>query len=471
MIILRVIDGPHAGRAFKFEDHDTFLVGRGSRSNFRLSKMDPAISRSHFLVEVNPPLARLTNLSATNGTKVNGRRVDAADLADGDELRCGHTVLTVGLPHAEPTVPTPDAGHAPADGAGAGATLRPPAPDDAPDDAPDPGTARPALDPASRYTRTVAGVPPRTVDADEVGRGDDADPAAASSVDTVGGYTLVRRLGAGGMGEVFLARRTADGAGGEPVALKLIHPRASGGPRDIERFLREVRVLRDLNHPRVVRYFGFGEDGGRVYLAMEYVPGTDAEGLLADRLARGRGPLPVRPAVGIVRRVLEGLGHLHAAGFVHRDLKPANILLGRAPAPRGGPGRIGAVKLADFGLARVYQASRMSGLTLDGQFGGSFGFLPPEQITDFRGATPAGDLYAAAATLYRLLTARHSHDFPPTVAGRVLAVLHKDPVPLRDRRPDLPAGLADVIHRGLARDPADRWETAAAMRAALKPFG
>ena len=470
MISLRVTDGPHAGRAFTFDEHNTFLVGRGSRANFRLPRKDPAVSRVHFLVEVNPPLCRLTNLSAVNGTLVNGRKVDSAELADGDEVRAGYTGLRVSIPPADTAV-----GATREEGPVAnGGTLAPPVPGDASGAAagtlapPGPHESETAIRPTRDFgdASTAAPQPPA-----------DGDPAALPT-DTIGGYRLIRRLGRGGMGEVFLAGRAgspdgtaADGDAAGTVAVKILRRQAAVGPTEIDRFLREARVLRELDHPRVVRYHGFGEEAGRVYLVMEYVPGTDAARLLADRLSAGGGPLPVRTAVGIVRRTLEGLAHIHAAGFVHRDLKPDNILLGRVPSGPSGPGKIGSVKLADFGLARVYQASKMSGLTLHGQFGGSFGFLPPEQITDFRGATPAGDLYAASATLYRLLTGAFPHDFPDHVAGRVLAILHEPVVPLRDRRPDLPADLAGVIHRGLERKPEDRWGSAGALGSALKPFG
>ena len=125
---------------------------------------------------------------------------------------------------------------------------------------------------------------------------------------------------------------------------------------------------------------------------------------------------------------------------MHRDIKPSNLLITHAS---GGD----SVKLADFGLARAYQASGLSGLTMTGEISGTIAYMSPEQITDFRRAQPATDQYAAAATLYFLLTGRFVHDFPDDPGKRLLMILDKEPVPIRDRRKDIPKGLAAAIHR------------------------
>jgi serine/threonine-protein kinase len=128
------------------------------------------------------------------------------------------------------------------------------------------------------------------------------------------------------------------------------------------------------------------------------------------------------------------------------------------------------VKLADFGLARVYQNSPLSGLTLAGQFGGTVAFMAPEQITHFRDAQPSVDQYAIGATLYYLLTGRRVYDFPTEVEQQLLMILQSDPLPIRTRRKEIPARLADVIHRALARKPANRFADVEALRQDLLPF-
>jgi serine/threonine-protein kinase len=257
------------------------------------------------------------------------------------------------------------------------------------------------------------------------------------------------------MGVVYLAQQLATGTA---VALKTIMPAISGTPELIARFLREAGILRDLVHPYIVSFREMGQAGDLLWFAMDYVPGIDA-----DRFLRQHGPVPVGRAVGWMCQVLLALEYAHGQGFVHRDIKPANVLLTDV-------GGSETVRLADFGLARHYQDSKLSGLTLTGTTGGTTAFLAPEQITNFREAKPPVDQYSAAATLYNLLTGCYVYDFPPRPVERLAVILGNPPVPIRQRRPDLPEGLADVIERALARDPAQRFADVKEMRLALLPF-
>src|SRR5581483_255405 len=277
-------------------------------------------------------------------------------------------------------------------------------------------------------------------------------PAGRLPATPFGRYRPVKELGRGGMGVVYLAERDD----GTKAAVKTIIPAAAGTPKQVERFLREADVLRQLRHPHVVEFYESGEVNGLLYFAMEYVPGTNAA-----TLVRRDGPYPTRTAVRLGAQMLDALAFAHDRKFVHRDIKPANLLLTKGPDGRT------MAKLADFGLARVYAASQMSGLTVTGEIGGTAAFMPPEQVTDYREVRPAADQYAAAATLYNLLTAKLLYDCPASPVLALLKVLEEDPVPLRDRRPEVPEGLAAVIHRALARDPAARWPDARAFRQAL----
>lgn len=279
-----------------------------------------------------------------------------------------------------------------------------------------------------------------------------APAAPAREWPSVPGYEILGELGRGGMGVVYLALHEADG---EIVALKAITPALVAARADVEHFLRAASVLRELDHPRIVRLGEMGESQGLLYVAMEYVRGRDA-----GRLLEEHGPLPIDRAVSVVCQLLEALEYAHVRHVVHRDVKPSNLLIAADDS----------VKLADFGLARVYQASKLSGLTMTGDGGGSVGFLAPEQVTQYRDARPPGDLYAAAATLYNLLTGQMPHDAPDHSQLMLLKILEHEPVPLRQRRPDIPAELAAIIHRALARDPDQRFADANAMREALRPF-
>jgi serine/threonine-protein kinase len=462
-VTLTVIKGPHQGHHFEFDSHNTFLVGRSRYAHFRLPRKDRYFSRTHFLVEVNPPLCRLLDMGSTNGTWINGRQVTQADLANGDRITGGDTVIEVRI-EAEPAPAGAPSSTAPAhaprpeaisarqtlvERAGAPA-LQPPSSAirqtinesaAAPAGAVDGVSAAPPSSEPRRHTRD-AGRPPHELQVP----GEFED------------YQLLKKLGQGAMGEVYLA---AEKRTGTQWALKLIRPQVAGHAREVERFLREAQLLSRLEHPHIVRFHDQGRCGECLYLAMENIAGTDAH-----RLMRQKGRLGVRAAVSIIAQVLRGLHYAHGLGIVHRDIKPSNILLAApgkaAPAAR--------VKLADFGLARVYQASTMSGLTIQGQIGGSLAFAAPEQLLDFRNVDPRGDIYSVAATLYSLLTGQTIYPFAGALHEKIVMILQEDPTPIQDHRPGLPAKLAAVIHRGLARNPDDRISSAQGFYAMLQPF-
>ncbi|MBX9580936.1 MAG: serine/threonine protein kinase, partial [Gemmataceae bacterium] len=260
----------------------------------------------------------------------------------------------------------------------------------------------------------------------------------------LGRYLILDQIGSGGMGQVFLAEHAAMR---RLVAVKVLSVAATDDPVARERFVREARAAGTLDHPNVVRVFDLCQDGRLLYLVMEYVDGVSLQAMAS----RG-GPLPVGAAVHYARQVLFGLQHAHEQGFVHRDIKPANLLVDRS----------GVVKILDLGLVRS-DADGPDGITklLDNKTVlGTADYVAPEQAVDSSAVDHRADLYSLGATLYFLLTGQPL--FPDgRAAQKLIWQQTREPVRVDAVRPEVPAGLARVVHTLLAKRPDDRYASAA----------
>lgn len=390
-LVLTAIAGPLLGQTRRLDGHATLIVGRGPTGVQWALAGDSGISGTHFLVEYNPPRARVVDLRSKNGTWLNGVKVSESPLKTGDEIRAGQTLLKVEMP-------TTDSG-----------------------------------------TMSLVDESPVTI------------PHTAPLMP---GYSLLDEIGRGGMGIVYRARRETDGA---IVALKTILTAVSPQHNTLGRFQREMSILQSLTHPNIVRFLDTGESGNFLFFVMEYI-----DGISAASAVKTSGTFAPARAIRLTAQLLEALAHAHLQGFIHRDVKPGNLLLTTIDG-------VETVKLADFGLARTYLASAMSGLTISGQAGGTPGFMPPEQVLDFRTARPAADQYAAAATLYFLLTGQMIYEPARSSADLMLRVINDEPIPIRQPTggTPLPGRLGPVICRALSRDPAARYPDVLAFRDAL----
>ena len=258
-----------------------------------------------------------------------------------------------------------------------------------------------------------------------------------------GRYRIVRKLGTGGMANVYLAE---DEVLGRRVAIKILNDRHAGDDQFVERFRREAKNSASLSHPNIVSIYDRGEAEGTYYIAMEYLDGRSLKELIV-----ARGPAPVNVAIDYARQILAALRFAHRHGIVHRDIKPHNVLVDAE----------GRLKVTDFGIARA-GASQM---TEAGSIIGTAQYLSPEQA---KGAPvdQTSDLYSVGVVLYELLTGvvPFTGDTPVEIAMKHLS---SAPEPPSLRRAEVPRDLDKVVLRALAKDPADRYQSAEEMDADL----
>jgi eukaryotic-like serine/threonine-protein kinase len=427
---LKVTAGPYRGRIFSFTQHDSFLIGRNPEAHLCLPD-DRYFSRNHCLLEINPPRAFVRDLRSTNGTFVNGQRINDAFLKNGDLIQCGETILLVEV-NAVPS--------------------------------------------ANLSETTQERLPPRPVlvmvECLNCGRREHAEASTPDehltflcedcrielkrSPQAIPGYDTVRLLGRGGMGCVMLGREQKTG---RAVAIKTLLPEFAVSDKAMKRFMREIDVAAALKHQHIVEFLDRGTHNGVVYLVTEFVDGADAQ-----RLAEmSGGYLAYQDGITIISQALDALAFAHSKGYIHRDFKDQNILVsGRSPSL--------LAKLTDFGLAKSFSQSGMSGVTMAGEMAGTLAYMPPEQLRNFRDVKPQSDIYAVGMTAYSLLSGSLALNLTSksNVNDTIRSIFEQPAVPLRQRAPHVPTVVCDIIDRALAKDPAQRWQTAAAMRNALQ---
>ncbi|QEG37125.1 protein kinase domain-containing protein [Bythopirellula goksoeyrii] len=263
-------------------------------------------------------------------------------------------------------------------------------------------------------------------------------PSSDLSGRTLGGYAVLRKIGSGGMADVYLALQQSLE---RQVALKVLHSQLADNPSYVERFHNEARAAASLVHPNIVQIYEVGEADGHHFIAQEFVAGKNL-----DQILKRQGALPPGTVLDILRQVVSALCQAAEAGIVHRDIKPANILL----TPTG------VVKVADFGLARILSVDTKT-LTEVGVALGTPLYMSPEQI-EGRPVDARSDIYSLGVTCYHLLSGEPPHSGETALAIAV-GHINREPTPLGTMQVGLPEDFVAIVHRMMAKQPADRCQS------------
>ncbi len=480
VVELFVTEGALQGERFTFAERDTCLIGRGRDCAIRLpdDEHHKSVSRYHCLLDINPPAIRIRDFGSLNGTWINGRRIGRRregqsvqeavkdtfpeyDLAHGDVIRLGRTAFRVSI---DPAGPVPE--HlAVADPGGLVAWSNPADADQVTLVLTEPTTTTSR---SQSMTGTNLTIPPTGMDPDQyVKRLFNQAKAGTLELVDIQGYDIVRTLGQGGMGAVYLAHHRDSG---QELALKVMLPKTAADVLAREMFQREMANCLALDHPNVVRTFDAGSADNAFFMTMEFCDGGSIDGLYNKNQ-----PLPIDQAMSIVLQALDGLAYTHHAaipnvrhkdgtigtgcGLVHRDIKPKNIFLKTENGER-------VTKIADFGIAKSFDNAGLSGQTCTGTAGGAPHYMSRQQVVNFKYAKPAVDVWAMAATLYHMLTGQPPRDFKPG-QDPWRTVLTTSAVPIRKRNSNIPAKLAEVIDAALVDSPQIQVTSAIQFRQAL----
>jgi len=417
-VTLTVTEGKLKGKQFSFDSRDTCIVGRHKDCKIQIpnDKYHSTISRYHCLFDINPPAIRVRDFGSRHGTYVNGKcigkrskdqsasqgtklELSQYDLSNGDVIELNkNTAFQVNIEQGVESTWIP------------------------------------------KVTDEIFSRQEFNVD-DNLG-----------SIDR---YTKIKKLGKGSFGEVFLARLD-DATGRKLVALKTLHSQVAVMPRMKERFLREARNTKMLDHPNIVKFDDFGQINDLFYFTMEYCD----RGSVTDLMEKRGRKLEIKKATKIILQILDGLHYAHTEkGLVHRDIKPGNIFL------TVNKGKIVA-KLGDFGLAKAFDMSGLSGLTNRGDCMGTPVFMPRQQALDFKYSQPDVDVWAIVATYYFLLTGFFPRNFEDS-NNMMVELLTKSTVPIRERDISISQPLAQLIDLALVDNPELHFKSAIAFKEAL----
>jgi len=452
----------------RYESGDLSIISIGRDPGSAIVFQDKGVSRNHCSIETRTDGWYLSDAGSTNGTLLNSVLIKkennssvAKQLRTGDLIGVGVAVLRVEISPdvnldkteiIEPKV-TPDA------------TIFVPAKSTL-SKASGMTSSHPMRAQQTAFAKVSTVSNPLKADSkqndllNELFSTDESDSVPTLPIQSVGlklpcrfhQFQLEEKIGEGGIGEVFLAKRI--NGSDEKLAIKFLRVDRMEKEQDRKRFFREMEISMTLKHASLVECFESGEQSGILFLVMEYCSG----GNLSDLLKRN-GKLTLRRALRLADRLLSGLEMAHSLNFVHRDLKPSNILLQRDQLGKYHP------KICDFGLAKNFMNAGSSGMTVDGSVGGSWPYMPREQFTDFRFVAPQSDVWSLAAILYECISGVLPR---PMNAGcdPIQVILNATASPITEYI-DVPSSISQFLEQALAISTAERYSTAGEMRQAL----
>lgn len=500
-ITLKVTHGKLKGQEFVFDERTSCILGRAKDCQPQVPDDEDhkTISRYHCLLDIDPPDIRVRDFGSLNGTCVNGKKIGQRedgktpeegrqqsfpehDLKDGDELKLVDTTFRVGIfvpaRCVECSVEIPESlkaswQHSP--GIFQCDSCRKKAEAAHRKEAP-----KQKAKVCAKCGRDVSAEIGEQRQGEFVCGACQADPlqilkrllelakSGEKSLLPIQGYTVLKELGRGGMGAVYLARHDKTH---EQVALKVMLPQVAVNEQAKQSFLLETRNTQALRHRNVVEVRDAGCSQGTFFFTLEFCDGGSVDQLMQQN----GGTLSIKDATEITLQALEGLNYAHnaelqvtlangshttARGLVHRDLKPHNIFL-------TGSGKSRMAKVGDFGLGKAFDTAGLSGRTRTGSMAGTPMFMPRQQVINFKYAKPEVDVWAMAGSLYFMLTGRLPRDFSKG-QDPWQAVLQSNAVPIRQRMSSIPKKLAEVIDAALVDKPGIQIKTAAEFKRLLE---
>lgn len=463
-LTIQITNGPMLGTKYSIEENFDLIIGRGSDCNIIIPReADPKVSRHHCKLHISLPNVYLKDLNSTNGTFLDGKRVtEDMDITSGSVLHVGETNMKVQI--IQPTtclncsVVIPDNKMNSCHRAG------------------NVFLCDKCYDQLDAETQLNVKPELRTVNCSVCGKQYQeyvipgvnkkfvcrncmpgtplilkSRKIAGKHMASIEQFEIIDKIGQGGMGSVFHIR---DLETGQELAMKVMLPDLAANDILREDFIREMEHTRILYHPNIVRLIHTNDEASdELFFTMEYCE----EGSIYDLISKRMNYLSIAEAFDIIEPCLDALEYAHeieihnielndgrvasAKGLVHRDIKPSNIFLTKKD------GKL-IPKIADFGLAKAYDLAALTGNTMVGAIAGSLGYIPRQQVKDFKFSLPEVDVWAIAATFYYMLTKRTPRDFRKDI-DEVTTVLKTHAVPIRERRPDIPAAVANVIDLAL----------------------